>query len=92
MNMLPSSKELDRQSFVKIDEWIELGSAKQMEVDDDPGLTKKWFHLLTKEPAHLFLDDLGRSWCRNDNGQYCPFHVEHDGKLYGIRMSAKALN
>jgi hypothetical protein len=92
MNMLPNPKELDAQSPIKIDEWLELGSEKHLQIDDDPSLTKKWFMLLTKNPAYILLDNLGRSWCKNDNGKFCPYHIENGDKKYGIRFSQKASN
>lgn len=92
MTNLPSPKELDRNSPVKIDEWVELGSERHYEVDDNPALTKKWFLMLSKEPVYIHLDNLGRCFCFNAEGQWTPYHCERGNRKYGIRVSKKAAN
>lgn len=86
----PSPKELDAQSLVQLDGWVDLDSERWREVDSDPGLTKKWLHMLMREPAYLFTDTNGRVWGRGENGVYYPYHLEYGKKKFGIRMPKKA--
>jgi len=83
---------LDEQSPVSIDEWVDVDSEKHIAVDDNPGLTKKWLRML-RTSGSLQLDSLGRVWGFSPNkNYYYPYHVEHGGKLYGIRVSSKGAN
>lgn len=90
--MFPSPKELDAQSKIKLDGWVDLDSERWREVDDDPGLTKKFIRLGFKEPAFFFTDSDGRIWGKGEDGLYYPYHLEYGKKKYGIRINAKAAN
>jgi hypothetical protein len=90
--MLPSPKELDAQSIVKIDEWVDLGSERWRDTDDDPALTKQWVKLLMSEPAYLVADSYGRLWGKRKDGGYDPYHYNYGKKLIGIRLAKKAAN
>ena len=88
----PSPKELDAQCSVTLDGWVDLGSERWREVDNDPQLTKHFMKVLFQEPAYLFTDSLGRVWGRGQNGTFYPFHIEYGKKKYGIRIAKKAAN
>jgi hypothetical protein len=82
-------KELDAQCTIQLDGWVELGSERFLEVDDDPALTKKWLKMLLGEG--LFTDSLGRVWGKGDTNWY-PYHVQYGKKKFGIRISTKAVS
>ncbi len=88
----PSPKELDAQSPVYLDGWVDLDSERWRQTDDDAPLTKKWLAMLMKEPAYLFTDSDGRVWGKGENGIYYPYHYEYGKKKYGIRIPRKAAN
>ena len=85
--------ELDNQSPIKIDRWIEVHSQECKELDD--GL--HWFTLkcinIGFEDGWMIADMHGRIWGRNrETGIYYPFHTEHGKELVGYRLSGKAAN
>lgn len=89
---IPNPSQLDEQSSVKIDEWLDIDSDKCKSVDDNRPLTKKWLHMLMKDYS-LQTDSLGRVWGRNeDTGKWYPYHLENGNKLYGIRIAKQAAN
>lgn len=90
--MFPSPKELDAQSLIQLDGWVELDSEGWRDMDEDPSLTKKLLKIGFQEPAYLFLDLSGRVWGRGENGYWYPYHIEYGKKKYGIRISKKAAN
>lgn len=91
--MFPSPKELDSQSKILIDEWLDVDSQRCKDIDDDYALTKKMIRMLhDKEPQYLSTDQNGRLWGRGEDGYYYPFHFEHNKKLIGLRLSKKAAN
>jgi hypothetical protein len=93
MESVPSPQELDTQSAVKIDRWIEVGSEEWREMDDTPDFTKKILRLGLHHPEpFLFTDMLGRIWGKGEGGKFYPFHFEYGKKLIGYRISALALN
>lgn len=90
-----SPKELDVQSVVHIDEWVELGSQRCKELDHEPHLTEYMLRVGFREPAFLFTDALGRIWGKGGAytpERYYPFHITVGEKHYGFLMSAKAIN
>jgi hypothetical protein len=87
-----SPKELDAQSVVHIDEWIEMGSERCKELDQEPHLTKYMMRAGFQEPAFLFADNLGRIWGKGNTHKFYPFHITVGEKHYGFRMSVKAVN
>lgn len=88
----PSPRELDAQSKIKIDRWIDIDSEEWRELDDDPGLTKKFLKLGFKEPAYFFTDSDGRVWGKGEDGRYYPFHFRKWAKNIGYRLPKKAAN
>lgn len=91
--MIPSPKELDAQSRVKIDKWIDLDSEECRELDENYKETKRWYRLLSVEPAYLQTDSDGRIWGRSEKeGVWFPFHFDRYGKNYGYRLSKRAAN
>lgn len=90
--MFPSPTELDAQSPIQVDGWVDLDSERWREVDDDPGLTKKFIRIGFAEPAFFFTDSLGRIWGKGENGIYYPYHLDYGKKKYGIRIAKKAAN
>lgn len=93
MNNFPAPKELDAQSKIKIDRWVDVDSEECKELDDNYALTKKMIRMLhDKEPAYLFTDSLGRLFGKGVDGLYYPFHFESYGKLIGYRLAKKAAN
>jgi hypothetical protein len=85
-------QQLDAQSLIHIDEWVDLDSERWREVDDDPALTKKFLRILLQDPPALIADDLGRLWGKGKEGRMYPYHLEYGRKLIGIRIAKKALN
>ena len=55
MNLSP--QELDNQSTVKLDGWVDLDSERWREVDDNPSLTKNWLKMGFESPAFFFLEN-----------------------------------
>lgn len=88
----PTPKELDAQSKIKVDRWIEVGSEEWKELDDNPSFTKKCIKLGFMEPAYFFADALGRIWGKGEDGLYYPFHFKSFGAIIGYRMSTRAAN
>lgn len=86
-----TSQELDRHIEVELEEWLDINSARLQEMDDDPALTR-WFLKLGLEGGFLQTDSEGRVFGEKEDGTYFPFHVESNGKKYGIRLATKASN
>lgn len=85
--------ELDAQSKIKVDRWIEVHSQECKDIDD--GL--HWFTIkcmnIGFEDGFMFVDTLGRIWGRNRETSECyPFHTEHGKELVGYRLAKKAAN
>jgi hypothetical protein len=88
----PGPKELDAQSKIKIDRWIDVDSEESWELDDDPALTKKLIRLGFQKPEYFFTDSMGRIWGRGEDGHYYPYHFTSYGKNIGYRLPKKAAN
>ena len=88
----PGPKELDAQSKIKIDRWIDVDSEESRELDDDPALTKKLIRIGFQKPEYFFTDSLGRIFGKGEYGLYYPFHFTHNGKCIGYRLSKRAAN
>ncbi len=94
-----TSQQLDAQSPVKIDRFVEFYGEDARAVDSDRDLTKFMLGILL-EGGSVCLDDLGRIWGKGgtDKTKFYPFHIEHDWnvgrrpKLVGFRFSQKASN
>jgi hypothetical protein len=90
--MFPSPKELDAQSKISIDRWIEVDAEECQKLDNTYAFTKKCIKLGFMEPAYLFSDSDGRIWGKGQDGHYYPFHFTSFGKNLGYRMSTRAAN
>jgi len=89
----PSPSELDKQSKIKIDRWIDLYSEECRMLDENYNFTMKIVKmLLLKEPAFLFSDLTGRLWGKGENEIFYPFHFEYGNKLIGYKISKRAAN
>lgn len=88
--------QLDKQSKIKIDAWLDVGSEAHKDRDDNLKLTKEWLKI-GLEGGFLFCDSLGRVWGSgahfgSPHTVYYPYHIEYGKKLYGIRVATKAAN
>ena len=88
----PTPQELDAQSKIKIDRWIDVDSEECRDKDDNYAFTKKCIKLGFQEQAYLFTDLHGRIWGKGQDGYFYPFHFEYGKKLIGYRLSKKAAN
>lgn len=92
MNKDISTIDLDAQSVINIDYWIDVDSAEAKEKDSDRKITKK-FMMIGFEEGVLFTDSSGRIWGYNkEKNIYYPFHFEYENKLIGFKISKKAAN
>jgi hypothetical protein len=87
-----SAKQLDEQSSIKIDRWLDVHSDECKSIDDNREFTLHCLKLGMREPAFLFTDSRGYLWGYGKEGKYFPFHLEHGSKLIGLKLSAKASN
>jgi hypothetical protein len=92
MSKFPTPVELDAQSPVKIDRWVEVDSKEHRDLDENPSMARKWINLGLREPAYLFTDVNGRVWGKGENGKYYPFHFKSGKSLIGYRLSERAAN
>lgn len=83
--------ELDRQSRVRIDRWLDVESQECRDLDDMPDFTRQCLRA-GADGGFMFVDVLGRIWGRGTGGYFYPFHFEHGSKLYGYRLASTALN
>ena len=83
--------QLDAQSRIPLDGWLDMNSTECKSKDDNIAFTKKCLRIGMKE-GFLFTDNFGRVWGKGDNGTYYPFHFEFYKKLYGYRLATKAAN
>lgn len=86
-------QELESQSAIKINRWVEVHSQECKDIDSD----LHWFTLkcikIGFEDGYMITDSLGRIWGRNTTtGEYYPFHTEYGKELIGYRLSSKAAN
>lgn len=89
---LPDPKELDSQSKIHVDKWVDIDSAEWWEIDDNPSFTKKIVKLGFQEPAYLALDKLGRIWGRGEDNRFYPYHMNKGSTIIGYRISKRAAN
>ena len=89
---LPDPKELDNQSPIHVDKWIDVDSSECRELDDNYSFTKKIVKLGFQEPAYLAVDKLGRIWGRGENNKFYPFHMNRGKNIIGYRISKRAAN
>lgn len=86
-----SPKQLDEQSSVKIERWLDMNSKECLDMDSDPNFTKKCYRIGT-ESGMLDVDNRGRIWGKGKDGGYFPFHFEYGKLLYGYRVARLAAN
>ena len=86
-----SPEELDKQSPVKIDKWLDIDSEECRDKDPDIALTKKWLRI-GAEDGFLMVDSLGRIWGRGEKGYFFPYHFDYGKKNYGFRLAVTASN
>jgi hypothetical protein len=94
MQSIPSPQELDAQSPVDIDEWVDIGSVKFYEiVGEDISSFDYFIRVGFRDPPFLYTDSLGRVWGKLDtSNKWFPFHDLVNGKAYGYRYPGKAIN
>ena len=85
-----SPQQLDQQSPVKIERWLDIDSEECCAKDPDIALTKKWLRI-GLEDKFLFLDTYGRVWGKGKE-KYYPYHFNIGPKNYGFRVAKKAAN
>ena len=90
--MLPSPKQLDAQSRIIVDRWVDLYSDECKVMDDNYQFTMQCVKLGFQEPAYLAVDFFGRIWGKGTDNIYHPFHFEYKNKLIGYKISKKAAN
>jgi hypothetical protein len=90
--MLPSPTQLDAQSKIKIDKWVDIFSDECKNMDDNYEFTRKCLKLGMQEPAFLATDFHGRLWGKGTDGYFYPYHFEYGKKLIGYKISKKAAN
>lgn len=84
--------ELDAQSPIKVERWVDIDSREMQEMDDMPTLTRNWLQIGMKQDVFK-LDSQGRVWYQiNKNEPYQPFTFTYYGREIGIRMSVMATN
>ena len=100
MNTLTPA-QLDKQSPVKIDRYIDVNSAESKLLDEYRTYTGDGCDLLNVkklllwalDSGMLFLDSSGRIWGNKQNSdEKYPLHFESGDKLIGYRVSKKATN
>lgn len=96
-----SPQELDAQSPVKIDRWIDVGSQDHKDLDEDRQFTMKLIHMGfddggPNDPAWMYTDAKGRIWGhdpRNPEKPHYPLHFDGPrGEKIGYRLPKKAAN
>lgn len=93
-------QQLDAQSPVKVNRWIDIDSEESKQIDDNRQFTKHVLNMglesLPDSPAFLYTDTDGRIWGfnpKNPEAPHYPFHLETErGELVGLRMARKAAN
>jgi hypothetical protein len=84
-------KQLDAQSIILIDKWLDIHSEECEEKDNNIALSKNWLNLLSKDGT-LSTDSMGRIWMKNDDNGYHPYHFDFKNKNYGYRLAVSADN
>ena len=84
--------QLDAQSTIVIEKWLNIDSEECKDKDSDIAITKKFLRI-GAEDGFLMVDSLGRVWGDSEKGGvHYPFHIEYGKKLYGIRIATSAAN
>lgn len=86
-----SPKELDAQSVVVIEKWLDVNSEECKEKDPEYKISK---YLLNRgiQEGFLKVDNQGRIWVHGLHEEFFPYHFELGDKLYGLRIAAAAAN
>lgn len=90
MNQMPPS-QLETQSQIKIDEWLEIDSDKWKRLDDTPAFTKKVISY-GLEDGWMVINNQGQLYCKWNDKPSVPFHFTLGSKTYGYKMSKRAAN
>lgn len=88
-----SPKDLDAQSVIQVDEWVDLGSQKHRDTDE-------WYVLSTSllekssENGFLKIDSLGRLWVHGIDQEFLPYHYDSKAgnQFLGLRIATAAAN
>lgn len=76
MNVM-TPEQLDAQSAIKIDKWVDLESEDAKLMDDNRDLTKKMLRIGFEEGV-MITDSDGRVWGHDPKGgPWFPFHFEY---------------
>lgn len=86
-----TTEQLDKQSSIYLDGWLDLDSQEYKNKDDNPAFTRKCLRI-GMEDGFMFTDSLGRVWGKGNNGTYYPFHFDYGRKKYGFRIAKQASN
>lgn len=87
-----SPKELDEQSTIHVDRWIDVYSEECRMMDDNHKFTRHIMKVGFQDPPFLFIDSAGRVWGKGNSPNYYPFHMEYGSQLIGFRLPKKAAN
>lgn len=83
---VPDPQQLDAQSPVHIDEWVQVGSPLFKKLIGDQFSFDYFTKVGFRDPPFLFLDELGRVWGKSED-KWFPFHDRVHGKNYGYRYA-----
>jgi hypothetical protein len=88
---VPPAEELDAQSPVKVDEWLEIGSIKFHKIVGDIGTFNCFIRMGFHDPPFLFRDELARVWIKGSD-KWTPLNDVVGGKTYGYKYASAAKN
>lgn len=84
--------ELDSQSPVKVDRWIDFNSEESKTLDTARVVTKQAIRIGFSRGIMMF-DTFGRVWGLNDEDKkFYPLHFKKGDQVIGYRMSERAAN
>jgi len=86
-----TSMQLDSQSCIQLDGWVEVGSEQAKRLDQDHALAIEWLHMGSQD-GWFVVDTQGRIFGKSLDNNYFPYHFESGDKKYGYRMSTLAAN
>lgn len=85
--------ELDNQSPIKINRWMNVESEAFKDMDDNEEFTKTILKMGFESPQFLWLDSKGRIWGKgNEKDKYYPLHLTYGGLNIGFMISRTASN
>ena len=91
---LPSPKELEAQSSIHVDEWVEVGSPRfhKLLAEEDQYSFYYILQVGLREPPFLLTDSLGRLWGKGNGDKWFPFHDIIRGKVIGYVLPSKVVH